>query len=394
MRPDGGADGRGLAAAGWHAVHFSWILIAGVALALGHGFGLIQAALWLTAAGLGLSLFHSRFGFTGQYGRLLVDRRTAGVRAQLVLIAATATLFAAAFAMVPGLRGFVFPAGLASLSGAFLFGIGMQLGGGCGSGTLYTAGGGATRMWITLAAFIAGSTLASWQWEIWRGWPALPPVSLSAALGALPALGATLALLAGLYLAARRLEIRRHGTAQPIAGPGNLPHGPWPPLWGALALALLSLLTLLLAGRPWAITAAFPLWGSRLIEHAGLDDPAFWAWWEDPTRIDTYLAPVLADRTTVMDLGIMAGAFAAAALARTPGRWTWPAPGEIAASVLGGLLLGVGAMLATGCNISALLAGIASFSLHGWAWLVPAIAGNAVGLRLRPLFGLPGRPRS
>ena len=37
-----------------------------------------------------------------------------------------------------------------------MFGIGMQLGGGCGSGTLFTVGGGSSRMAVTLAAFIAG----------------------------------------------------------------------------------------------------------------------------------------------------------------------------------------------------------------------------------------------
>ena len=58
------------------------------------------------------------------------------------------------------------------------------------------------------------------------------------------------------------------------------------------------------------------------------------------------------------------------------------------ASVLGGLLLGVGAMLGFGCNISAYFSGIASGSLHGWAWIGPALLGNWVGLRLRPLFGL------
>ena len=33
---------------------------------------------------------------------------------------------------------------------SFIFGMGMQLGGGCGSGTLFTVGGGSTRMVITL----------------------------------------------------------------------------------------------------------------------------------------------------------------------------------------------------------------------------------------------------
>jgi hypothetical protein len=44
-----------------------------------------------------------------------------------------------------------------------------------------------------------------------------------------------------------------------------------------------------------------------------------------------------------------------------------------------------------GCNISAFLGGIASGSLHGWVWIVPALAGNALGVRLRPVFGLSPR---
>ena len=42
-----------------------------------------------------------------------------------------------------------------------MFGIGMQLGGGCASGTLYTVGGGSTRMIVTLAAFVIGSVVAT-----------------------------------------------------------------------------------------------------------------------------------------------------------------------------------------------------------------------------------------
>jgi uncharacterized membrane protein YedE/YeeE len=359
-----------------------------VAAALGQAFGWRHGALWLIAVALGVAFLHSAFGFSGAYRRLLAERRTAGVRAQLLLLGATASLFVPAFAVVPGVRGFVFPAGAALLVGAFLFGIGMQLGGGCGSGTLYAAGAGRTRMWITLAAFIAGSTLAAWQWDVWRDWPALPPLSLAAELGGLPALALTLGLLAALFAAARGLEAARHGRVEPLTGPFRPLRGPWPPLAGAIAIALLSLATLMVANRPWAITAAFPLWGSRLVEAAGLDDPAFWPWWEDPTRTEAYLRPLLADRITVMDLGVIAGAFLAARLARTPGRWTRPTRGEIAASLAGGLLLGIGAMLAGGCNISAFLAGVASFSVHGWAWIAPALIGNAVGLRLRPLFGL------
>jgi hypothetical protein len=165
--------------------------------------------------------------------------------------------------------------------------------------------------------------------------------------------------------------------------------GPWPLAWGALALALLNLATLWLIGRPWTITAAFPLWGSLAVDRLGWDDPVFWAYWEDPTRTEALLRPLAADRTTVMDLGLIAGALLAAGLA---GRFApgWRIGlGPFLGSVGGGLLLGVGAVLGFGCNISAYFSGIASGSLHGWAWIGPALLGNWVGLRLRPLFGLP-----
>jgi hypothetical protein len=290
-------------------------------------------------------------------------------------------------------RGFVFPVGLGLLLGAFIFGIGMQLGGGCASGTLYTAAGGqGARMWLTLLAFIIGATFAAWDAERWMAWPALPAFSLQRSLGAGPAILLSLALLGLAWAASSRLEMARHGTAERLVWRGgSWWGGPWPMVWGAIALAVLNFATLWLAGRPWAITAAFPLWGSLALEWLGWEDPAFWPYWEDPTRTEALLRPLLADRMTVMNLGLMAGAFLAAALARSLAAPLWPAPGAALASVLGGLLLGYGAVLATGCNVSAFFGGIASGSLHGWVWIVPALLGNAVGLRLRPLFGL-GKP--
>lgn len=86
----------------------------------------------------------------------------------------------------------------------------------------------------------------------------------------------------------------------------------------------------------------------------------------------------------------MAGALLAAVLARKfAPRFRLP-PRQALASVIGGLLLGYGAVMASGCNISAYVGGIASGSLHGWVWIVPALAGNWVGIRLRPAFHLSG----
>jgi len=84
----------------------------------------------------------------------------------------------------------------------------------------------------------------------------------------------------------------------------------------------------------------------------------------------------------------MLGALAAAGLAGRFGpRWRVPAK-SLGAAVIGGLLLGYGARLASGCNIGAFFSGVASGSLHGWVWFITAFAGTTVGTRLRPVFGL------
>lgn len=136
------------------------------------GFGLIdqvadlrQSVLYLLGAVLGLVLYHAAFGFTSAFRVFIADRRGEGLRAQMLMLAVAVLLFFPALSTgsVFGqpVQGYVFPIGISLLFGSFIFGVGMQLGGGCASGTLYTAGGGSVRMLLTLAAFIVGSTLGA-----------------------------------------------------------------------------------------------------------------------------------------------------------------------------------------------------------------------------------------
>ena len=97
---------------------------------------------------------------------------------------------------------------------------------------------------------------------------------------------------------------------------------------------------------------------------------------------------VLNDITSVMDIGIILGALLAAALARRFAPNAMISARSAVAAIVGGLLLGYGARLAYGCNIGAYFSGIASGSLHGWVWIIAAFAGNVLGTRLRPMFGL------
>jgi len=97
---------------------------------------------------------------------------------------------------------------------------------------------------------------------------------------------------------------------------------------------------------------------------------------------------VFADVTSVMDFGIVLGALAAAALAGRYRAHYGPSARAALAALAGGLAMGYGARIAFGCNIGAFFSGVASTSLHGWLWILAALPGSWVGLRLRPWFGM------
>jgi uncharacterized membrane protein YedE/YeeE len=353
------------------------------------------AALFVVGALLGVTLYHAAFGFTSAWRVFIADGRGAGLRAQMVMLAVGTALFfpvlAAGTLFGKPVTGLVSPAGTSVVVGAFLFGIGMQLGGGCASGTLYTVGGGSTRMIVTLAAFIVGSVVATAHMPFWTALPSLPPISVVKSFGALPALIGNWALFAAIAALTVAVEKRRHGrlvaTESRASVSARWLQGPWPLVAGAVALAVLNFATLALSGRPWGVTSAFALWGAKLAGLIGID-VASWPYWRAGANAAALAAPVARDVTSMMDAGIVIGAMLAAALA---GRYApvWRVPlRSLVAALVGGLLLGYGARLAYGCNIGAYFSGIVSGSLHGWLWLVAAFAGNAIGTRLRPWFGL------
>ena len=365
-------------------------------LYLARFFGWRHASLFVVGAFAGVVLYHASFGFTTAWRVLLTDRRSAGLRAQMIMLALTATAFVALLSLPQQtfgltLQAYVAPLSLSVVVGAFLFGIGMQLGGGCASGTLYAAGSGNTRMVITLAAFILGAFLSTRHALFWSSVPALQPVSLLNAFGPGAAVVATLILCGGIGLAAARLEHARHGRVAPITANGlsgiSFVRGPWPLLWGAVGLVLVNVATLVLAGRPWGITSALAIWGAKIAQAIGVEVQS-WPYWADQTRGALLAAPIFGDVTSIMDIGIMLGALAAAGMG---GQFApiWRIPfRSLLAAVAGGMLLGYGARIAFGCNIGAYFGGVASTSLHGWLWFVAALAGNALGTQLRPWFGL------
>ncbi|MBB4052935.1 hypothetical protein GGR20_002591 [Devosia subaequoris] len=384
----------------WPLIIATAVLVAGF-LMVTSLVDLRQGALFLIGGALGATLFHGSFGFTGGWRRMVVEKRGRSMRAQMLMIGV------AAIAMIPlvaagsiggqAIVGAAAPVGVSVLLGAAMFGLGMQLGGGCGSGTLFTVGGGSARMLVTLTFFIIGALIGTAHLPFWLEQPSLGTFSLGAEIGIAGALAVTIAALALVALVTALIERRAHGNleAEPVpARPGWswLWLGPWPLVGAGLLLALLNIATLLTAGHPWSITYGFGLWGAKIAQGIGID-VASWEFWTWPAQAQALNSSVLANSVSVMNFGLVLGAAIAAAVA---GKFAPKAKlplGSLLAAILGGLLMGYGARLSFGCNIGALFSGIATGSLHGWLWFAAAFAGSFAGVWARPLFGLDGLSR-
>lgn len=345
----------------------------GLTLTLASGIGLFA----------GFALYHAAFGFTAHWRVFLTEGRGGGLRMQLVLIALVSLISFPLIAYGDSLgiaaRGSVAPISLGVLAGAFTFGFGMMFAGGCGSGTLFTVGGGSTRMVITLGAFVAGSLFATLHVPWWRALPSGPRVGLVEEVGAFGGLLVLFALLGIIALLSIRREKALHGGIVPTREMGSLITGPWSLIAGAIALALVSITTLALLGRPWGITSAFTLWGAKIASLAGLDI-ASWPYWQ--TRQGWLSRSVFTDATSVMNFGIIGGAMLAANLAGRFAPTLRLSCKDVGTAILGGILMGYGARIAYGCNIGGYLGGMISGSLHGLVWMVAALLGSAAALQL------------
>lgn len=336
----------------------------------------------------GFALYHASFGFTGAWRRIVAERRGNGLRAQMILIGLVCIIsyplfdYGADFGMRTG--GAVAPWGVGSAIGAFMFGFGMQFGGGCASGTLFTSGGGSSRMVVTLAFFILGSAIATAHTHWWAALPRFGSYSFVRNFGAPGALMITFALLGAIYAFSVWIERRAWGEIEDLGTTGSLLTGPWSKLAGALALVIVSVATLLVLHRPWGITSGFALWGAKWFQMFGIPVET-WPYWSGG-RSGSLNASVFSNSVSVMNFGIIFGAMTAAGLAGKYAPKLKMRPIELATAIVGGLLMGYGARLAYGCNIGAYLGGLVSGSMHGWWWLIFGFAGSLVSTRLKVRF--------
>jgi len=157
---------------------------------------------------------------------------------------------------------------------------------------------------------------------------------------------------------------------------------PWTYTTGAVVLALLNIALATATGKGWSVTTSLAYWGAWIWQGLG-GDPHSWAYFAEVKP--AFNAPgfnLFKDPSSLTNLGIVAGALLSALLASQFRIKRIKSSRQVAAAVLGGLVMGLGARMAFGCNIGDLFTGLPSMSLHGWVFMVAIFMGAAVGSKL------------
>src|SRR5437762_8987461 len=121
------------------------------------------------------------------------------------------------------------------------------------------------------------------------------------------------------------------------------------PVWGAAILVATVNVFLFAFDRPWTASDGLRNWGDWVLRGVGV-----------PTRADL-IAPWLYSGS-LLNIGVLVGGLTAALLSREFAVRVPPA-GELTKGALGGLFMGVGAVLAFGCNVGGFFSALSALSL-------------------------------
>ena len=343
---------------------------------------------------LGFTLYHASFGFTGGWRNFIEKSDSSALRAQFLMLAFAILLFSGivnskSIFYENIVIGSIAPTNVSVIIGSFIFGLAMQLAGGCGSGTLFTLGGGNTKMFITLIFFVVGSLVGTYNFTFWLDLPSLGNISLLKKFGIINTVLIQLIFIGLLYMLCSFIDKKRNAVFNHsdifLSSGFNAIKGPWPLFLGAILLSILNFLMLNIAGHPWSVTFAFGLWGAKIASFVGID-VASWTFWNFNYPKIALKNSIFADHTSISNIGVILGAVIASSFAGSFSQKNKINYKITLAAIIGGFFMGFGARLAFGCNIGALFSGIASGSLHGWAWFLFAFIGTYFGVKARKWF--------
>jgi len=157
---------------------------------------------------------------------------------------------------------------------------------------------------------------------------------------------------------------------------------PWPYWVGAILLGLGNILVFIVTAAPWGVTTAFVFWGAWIFQLFG-GHPESWSFFTmQPAMMNALKTGFLSHGMSILNVGIIVGAFLSAASASQFRIKKIKAGRQVLAALIGGLLMGYGARIAFGCNVGAYFSGIASMSLHGWIYGIFIFLGAYIGSKL------------
>lgn len=374
----------------------------------------------ITGAILGYIFTRSRYGFAGGVKRIYLTGEGSLTKALLIMLAisilAAAGIHwgAAAKGAVPA---FMATGGATSIPGSgnigviniqlivggFLFGVGMMIAGGCASGTLTDAGEGSVRALIVMLFFGIGGIvgiLAKSAFNTTSLGKVGTRVYLPNIFGYIGAVIVSLALLLILYVITKRYEDSRKkkGTYQetvyeanelPLKEEGkfklfsyNTYHKFFVERWsftkGAMLTSVMFIFIINTTGSSWGVSGGYPVWVMALLDKFGVEftSPAL------AGNVKAVQNGLLKHGVTLRNLGMILGsalAFLLAGSFKLDYKFNIK---DVVFYAVGGILLGFGAMFAGGCNIGALYSAISNLSLSGWIYLLAAVVGGIVALKL------------
>lgn len=155
---------------------------------------------------------------------------------------------------------------------------------------------------------------------------------------------------------------------------------PWSLIVGAIIIAILNIIIFIINGKPWGVNAPITYWGAWIYKALGAH-PENWSYFQGK-KGEVLSNSFFNHSGSIMNIGIILGAMLASLLSSRFKIRKINSKKQILSAIVGGLLMGFGATIALGCNISALFSGIASMSLHGWEYLIFAFLGAWVGTKL------------
>ncbi len=347
----------------------------------------------LIGAALGILFQRGRFCFFCILRDFIEFRNSSGLFAVLTALAVGGIGYAIVFGaflpntftgrLPPGAH--IGPVSWVLVAAGAAFGIGMALSGACISGHLYRLGEGYVRAPIALFGALLGFGLGFFTWQsVYLGTlSGAPEAWLPATFGYGGSLIIHLTVLSVIavfllkYLP--KLPARQEEAITLRGIWDRVIHQRWNPLVTGGLVGIIGTFAYFRI-EPLGVTSQLGSFSRTVLDNTGL-------LFDRLNGLDTFAGCTPQIVQTITDNGwliggLVLGSFAVVLLANRFQLSTLTLRNGTTA-LLGGILMGWGAMLALGCTVGTLLSGISAFAISGWVFAFAVFAGVWLGIKLR-----------